>query len=578
MLSLLYGRPGQPSTAATRYLSVSNNNATESVVSLVCPDSFTFSKLYVEVTTAPSVGKSWTFALMKNGVATGLTCTISDTATFASDNANSVSFAAGDTYSLQCIPSGTPTSSGILYWNLTTSGPGQIIPLPGSSSFGNTTLNLVSLMGGTGQTTESSIQTVMPTAGTFTKMYAVLSGAPTGGDSVAIKFRKNAADSGPNVTISGANTTGNDTSNTSSVVAGDRVSITYQETGTTSSLSMRVTLLFTPTVDGESFVGMGLGDTPDNTNIEYNTQAVAGSEAWTTTEIFTIFGNWLIKKLYGRTNTGAGAGKNRILTVRKNSADTSLAVTMTNTTTEQSALVPILFDQGNKFAYKTTPTGTPTTARINTGMLITAPKSAIATLTDSFAAQDTAKWDETTGGSATISYAGGTFDVTFPGSSTAATVGALTSDAEYDLTGSSAYVQVTTLPSAATAANGELRLSIDANNWVRFVTESGTIYAQKMVNGSRSNIDTATYNSSTHAWWKISESGGTLTFATSSDGSSWTTFGTPAANPISVVDLKIYLAGSCYQNETNPGHFTADNFNTPPSSPPANTTNFFQFM
>ena len=66
---------------------------------------------YIQVSTAPGAGKSWAFAVMKNGSPTAVTVTISDTDTIGSDLSNEVRFADDDWISLRAIPSGTPAAA-----------------------------------------------------------------------------------------------------------------------------------------------------------------------------------------------------------------------------------------------------------------------------------------------------------------------------------------------------------------------------------------------------------------------------------------------------------------------------------
>ncbi len=63
----------------------------------------TFKKFFVYVKTAPGVGESVTFTVLKNSVATALTVTISGANQTGSDTVNTVAFAAGDEISLKGV-------------------------------------------------------------------------------------------------------------------------------------------------------------------------------------------------------------------------------------------------------------------------------------------------------------------------------------------------------------------------------------------------------------------------------------------------------------------------------------------
>ena len=66
-------------------------------------------KLHARLRVAPGVGNSLVVTVRKNGVATAITCTISDANTSASDTTNSVGFAAGDDISVEINDSGAST-------------------------------------------------------------------------------------------------------------------------------------------------------------------------------------------------------------------------------------------------------------------------------------------------------------------------------------------------------------------------------------------------------------------------------------------------------------------------------------
>lgn len=214
----------------------------------------------------------------------------------------------------------------------------------------------------------------------------------------------------------------------------------------------------------------------------------------------------------------------------------------------------------------------PAVARVANNL--TKTQGAIATVTRSMAtfadpfnqtSVDSTKWAQATAGGATLSFDATGATVTYPSSSTASTAGSVSAKANYDLTGSYAYLQVLAVPSSSTNADAEMALLLDSNNWLRWVYEGGTLYAQYMVAGTRNNATTFTYNSTTHKLWRIRESGGTIYWDTSADGSSWTNQAS-VANPISVKSLNAVIDGSCYEAETNPGTYKWNDFNTPPAT------------
>lgn len=192
------------------------------------------------------------------------------------------------------------------------------------------------------------------------------------------------------------------------------------------------------------------------------------------------------------------------------------------------------------------------------------------TLRDPFVSSglNTNLWTAFTGGSATLSYGNGA-TCNFPASSTSSTDGDITSATTYDLTGSYASMQVPAVPANATSADAQLQMKIDANNFLRFVKEGSTLYAQKKVVTVQATVASATYDPVAHLWWQIRESGGTIYWDTSKDGETWTNF-TTFINVLTISTITVLIAGTCFQNETSPGSFTWRFFNSNDSSGPYN--------
>lgn len=194
--------------------------------------------------------------------------------------------------------------------------------------------------------------------------------------------------------------------------------------------------------------------------------------------------------------------------------------------------------------------------------------AALSTLQDPFNAGslNAGLWTQFTGGSATMTYAASGAQVNYPSSSTSSTDGDISSNTTYDLTGSFAYLQVLTVPSAATSADAEMRLKFDAsNNWFRWVYEGGTLFAQYRKAAANTTVTSFAYNSSTHKWWRIIEAGGTASWDTSTDGVSWTNRGT-FVHGMTITSTTVLIAGTCFQNESTPGTYKWNNLNIIPAT------------
>src|SRR5438094_10251743 len=95
------GGADTPATNSTEYATLMGleESVWESTLSEhegIVPTTGSLSRLHIRLTAAPGAGRSYTFALMKNGAATGLTCTVANVATACTDVINAVAIAAGD--------------------------------------------------------------------------------------------------------------------------------------------------------------------------------------------------------------------------------------------------------------------------------------------------------------------------------------------------------------------------------------------------------------------------------------------------------------------------------------------------
>lgn len=205
----------------------------------------------------------------------------------------------------------------------------------------------------------------------------------------------------------------------------------------------------------------------------------------------------------------------------------------------------------------------------------TSTSTLLGSLTDPFnqITLDTSKWVEFLAGSATTTYALSGAQVNYPASTTAATDGDISSITTWSLINSYGYVRVLAVPLAAGITDAEMRFQINSSNYLRWVYESGTLYAQYNVAGVKTTAFSVTYNSSTHLWWQIREgtgnglggTPGTVYWDTSSDGINWTNRAS-VADPITLTALTVLIAGLGTGNDSNPGAFKWNNFNTAPTS------------
>lgn len=194
--------------------------------------------------------------------------------------------------------------------------------------------------------------------------------------------------------------------------------------------------------------------------------------------------------------------------------------------------------------------------------LDTTTPAALSTLTDAFAGAslDTSKWTNTSfGGSVTES---GGFLALAPGISNAGSGGQIISNVYYSLVGSYALFKITQIP----LQNSEysLILALDGNNLVRITgfAVDGHFEAVKVVNGTYTQLATATFNISTTNWWRIRESSGTIFWEYGSDGINWTTLFS-VASPLNVSTVQVTLQVYDPSSDAAPGSLHLVDFNIP---------------
>jgi len=385
MKSILFGSDNSsPDTALVTYnrinaVILSSWSTNQSFRSIVVPEAMTLTNYYLKTDIAPGLGTSYTFTVMKNGSPTALEIVIADTATVGTDNTHSATFAAGDTVSLRSTPANTPATLSVESWNLLTQTNTQSAPvLSGPGSQSTTVTNYASLTGGHASgsgwsATESDTQIIVPTSGTLSTLYATASTGPGSGKSWQYTLMLNGSATALQATISNAGTTANDTVNSVSVAAGDTITMRSVPTGTPAASTPSFSMVFSPTVDGESFFGFGHQTAPI-AGTSYEQPLGVGNFAWTASESNRpmTFGPYTITKMYAKLNTAPGVGTSRTFTLRKAAASSSLAVTISDANTTGNSTSTVNFAQGDQITVQSTSTGSPAAATggVHLGFLV----------------------------------------------------------------------------------------------------------------------------------------------------------------------------------------------------------------
>lgn len=379
--------------AATEYAFICSSardwTATEAEARVTIPVAGVLKNLYVWIDDSPGVGDSWEFAVMKNGSATTLLVTIGNTPdanddVYGSNRSDIISVAAGDTISMRCTPSGTPAVSSQNSWGLTFEADNNVSALlfgTGQTDSAQTTeYGCIQGTWGWGASANGDrLRGLVSTSGTLSNFYLNLDAAPGAGTSQTFTVYKNSVATSLAVTVSGTNTSGNNTSDTVSVVAGDTLSVVKTQSGTPAATRLAGGIKFTPTTNGESLIIKGTDDslpTSGTTN-----DCVSGDVFDNTTEkdyFGLVSENATISKLYVALS-GAVGGTSRTIALRKTTfplttVNSGVGATITNPDSEASDLSNTVdFAPGNAMNYQWTLVGTPTARPWRAGLLCYIP-------------------------------------------------------------------------------------------------------------------------------------------------------------------------------------------------------------
>jgi hypothetical protein len=120
--SVVIGGTGatQLSAAATNFVAAGAFavNISQTVVAAPIPSGGPVTNLQVRLTGNPGAGKTYTFTVIRNGAATGLTCLVTGGTATTCTATDATVWAAGDTISLQATPTSNPTQRSVA-WSVT---------------------------------------------------------------------------------------------------------------------------------------------------------------------------------------------------------------------------------------------------------------------------------------------------------------------------------------------------------------------------------------------------------------------------------------------------------------------------
>ena len=182
------------------------------------------------------------------------------------------------------------------------------------------------------------------------------------------------------------------------------------------------------------------------------------------------------------------------------------------------------------------------------------------TFTDAFATADSGKW--------TIGAAASVANNQLVLTPNTGYTGNLYSVNSYDLTGSSCTIELVQPPNVG---NGQTQamfrlMETGVSNEIGFLWQNGNLISRRGVDGV-TTVNTAVYSATNHRWLRISEAAGVVTWATSPDGSNWTTFGpTWTVSGFPTTGVSVQPASGYYGTEPSPGTVIFDNLNVAPAT------------
>lgn len=365
-----------PSTSAVNFTNLTQGayvaTSDSSVRNVSSVEGF-FESLKVNASVAPGSGKSYTITIQKNGSDTAITCQIADTATTCKDFNNISAIAVGDNFSAKVTPSGTPASSVIaisIIFN-TRSNPYTLISLGGSTASGQTPSVSASedttLMGSS--TWSSAGSQIAPTAGTISNLYILLNAAPgaaASGKSYTFTVLKNSVATALTCTVLETATSCEDTSNSVTFVAGDRLLLrSVSPANTPTAARVAAGYKFTPTINGESMYMWATGNSATSASATNYIRVVQSKGGFTATESAVQFvvpiSGPIAKKIRASISNSPGTSKSFTYYFRKNSANTTLTMTISNSgTTASDSTHTEELTEGDLINWSITPSGTPT--------------------------------------------------------------------------------------------------------------------------------------------------------------------------------------------------------------------------
>lgn len=226
-------------------------------------------------------------------------------------------------------------------------------------------------------TTENLTEVIVPCAGTFRNFKVEMGVAPGSGKSWVWTVRKNGADTTLTTTISDAEVKDKDTSNSFTVVAGDRVCLQVVPSGTPSTaVPTEWSIEFEGNTPNQNFIG-GVDNNAATTGIRYALPVYGGNGFRIGESVLDgqllIPHSTTIKAFYVIIGTTPGGAATRIFSLSKNTVEeNSTKITIANPNTSGNVTgLSVALVAGDLLSFRSDVTGVPAASgRVQWGILL----------------------------------------------------------------------------------------------------------------------------------------------------------------------------------------------------------------
>lgn len=325
----------------------------------------------VALQNAPGDAKSFQFVLMYDGSTSTLDLTLTGAATTTGVDTDNVTVAAGKTVEVKVVPSGTPTA-GWATWCCDFVSADYNTSLILGMGYTNTAAgnNFWCIDASSGSGTNPLLnQVIIPTPGVIGNFYVQLSGSSgcSAGQGYRMSLWRNGAETALAVTITGSTTTGNDTTHSIRVAAGDIINFGSTLIGTMgTNRNVYYGATFTADSVGESLVIGFVGDYGYTSSATTYWTIMGGSNGGNATETLrqNVFNTCTLKKLYVWSNIMVGTGQDTAFSVRANASSPANTLSVGLTSQVKSAgdtTNTVAVTAGDLIDLRIISTGSPTT-------------------------------------------------------------------------------------------------------------------------------------------------------------------------------------------------------------------------